>query len=321
MNLSIKRLSFFVVVITFGLIVFGGYVASSQSGLGCGPEWPLCNGKVIPTLQGDTLIEFAHRVIGAILGVLTIILFAKVKRAKMSYAVRTAANWMVVLLIFQVLMGAIIVWFHLPTFIIAGHLIIAMLYLACVLVIWRRSTERMVIQRVVLNNQQQKKITRHIKVLLGLVLLILFVGAYVKHDFIGTSCGWATCGDSVMPSTGPELIQTTHRLLGVVLALYSLLLTYWSFAKGWGASLQKRFGFVSVTIVVQVVLGVLTILTAIDIVWAMLHVAVGTLLFAIVAEVYIYMTTLAKEKGSLVPFAIKQLPMKNGKSGSYSGQR
>ena len=110
--------------------MFGGYVASSQSGLGCGPEWPLCNGEVIPTLQGDTLIEFAHRVIGAILGVLTIILFAKVKRAKMSYAVRTAANWMVALLIFQVILGAIIVWFHLPTFIIAGHLIIAMLFLS-----------------------------------------------------------------------------------------------------------------------------------------------------------------------------------------------
>ena len=321
MNLSIKRLSFLVVVITFGLIVFGGYVASSQSGLGCGPEWPLCNGKVIPTLQGETLIEFAHRVIGAILGVLTIILFAKVKRAKMSSAVRTAANWMIVLLVFQVVMGAVIVWFHLPTFIIAVHLIIAMLYLACVLVIWRRSTKQKVIQRVVLSNQQQRKITRHIKVLLGLVLAILFVGAYVKHDFIGTSCGWATCGGSVMPITGPEFVQTTHRLLGIVLAVYSLLLTYWSFAKKWGASLQKRFSFVFMTIAVQVVLGILTIVTAIDIVWAMLHVAVGTLLFAIVTEAYIFTATLDKEKGKLVPFAIKQLPMKNGKSGSYSGQR
>ena len=75
------------------------------------------------------------------------------------------------------------------------------------------------------------------------------------------------------------------------------------------------------TIAVQVVLGILTIVTAIDIVWAMLHVAVGTLLFAIVAEAYIFITALSKEKGKLVPFAIKQLPMKNGKSGSYSGQR
>ncbi|MEK5037626.1 COX15/CtaA family protein [Sporosarcina sp. FSL K6-3457] len=319
--MSIKRLSFVVALITFGLIVFGGYVASSQSGLGCGPEWPLCNGEVIPTLQGDTLIEFAHRVIGAVLGVLTIILFVKVKRAKMSSSVRTAANWMGGLLIFQVVMGAVIVWFHLPTFIIAVHLIIAMLYLACVIVIWRQSTKRMVIHSVRLSNQQQRKITRHIKVLLGLVLVVLFVGAYVKHDFIGMSCGWATCGDSVLPSTGPEFVQTTHRLLGVFLAVYSLLLTYWSFAKGWGASLQKRFSFVSVTIAVQVVLGILTILTAIDIVWAMLHVAVGTLLFVIVAESYIFMGTLDKEKGRLVPFAIKQLPMKNGKSGSYSGQR
>ncbi|WP_318616321.1 COX15/CtaA family protein [Sporosarcina sp. YIM B06819] len=318
--MSIKRLALLTAVITFGLIVFGGYVASSQSGMGCGPEWPLCNGKVIPNLQGDTLIEFAHRVIGAVLGILTIILFVKVVRAKMEHTVRRAAYWMVALLALQVVLGAIIVWYHLPTFIIAGHLIIAMLFLACVLVICRRSTKPGR-HRIALSNQQQKKITRHIKVLLGLVLLILFVGAYVKHDFIGTSCGWATCGDSVMPSTGPEQIQTIHRMLGVILAVYSLLLTYWSFAKGWGASFQKRFSFISVTIAVQIVLGILTIVTAIDIVWAMLHVVVGTLLFAIVAEANIFMATLAKEKGRIVPFVIKQLPMKNGKSGSYSGQR
>lgn len=321
MNVSIKRLSFWVAIITFGLIMFGGYVASSQSGLGCGPEWPLCNGEVIPTLQGETLIEFAHRVIGAILGVLSIILFAKVKRAKMSKAVNTAANWMVALLIFQVLLGAIIVWFHLPTFIIAGHLLIAMLFLACVLVIWRRSSERMVIQRIALSTQQQRKITRHIKVLLGLVLAIFFVGAYVKHDFIGTSCGWVTCGDSLIPRSGPEIVQTTHRLLGIVLAVYSMLLTYWSFAKRWGAPLQKRFITILVTVALQVILGVLTIVTAIDIVWAMLHVAVGTLLFAVIAEASIYMATLVKEKGRLVPFSTKQLSMKNGKSGSYLGQR
>ncbi len=320
MNLSIKRLSFWVAIITFGLVVFGGYVASSQSGLGCGPEWPLCNGEVIPTLQGETLIEFAHRVIGAFLGVLTIILFVKVVRERTSPAIRKAANGMVALLVFQLILGAIIVWFHLPTFIIASHLIIAMLFLACVLVIWRRS-EGVVVHRAVLGNEQQKKISRHIKVLVGLVLAILFVGAYVKHDFIGTSCGWATCGDSVIPSTGPEIVQTTHRLLGIILAVYSVLLTYWSFAKRWGAPLQKRFTAVLVIVALQVILGVLTIVTAIDIVWAMLHVAVGTLLFAIITEASIYMAALVKEKGRLVPFSTRQLSVRNGKSGSYSGQR
>ncbi|WP_203247076.1 COX15/CtaA family protein [Sporosarcina beigongshangi] len=318
--MSIKRLSFWVAIITFGLVVFGGYVASSQSGLGCGPEWPLCNGEVIPTLQGETLIEFAHRVIGAFLGVLTIILFVKVVRERTSPAIRKAANGMVALLVFQLILGAIIVWFHLPTFIIASHLIIAMLFLACVLVIWRRS-EGVVVHRAVLGNEQQKKISRHIKVLVGLVLAILFVGAYVKHDFIGTSCGWATCGDSVIPSTGPEIVQTTHRLLGIILAVYSVLLTYWSFAKRWGAPLQKRFTAVLVIVALQVILGVLTIVTAIDIVWAMLHVAVGTLLFAIITEASIYMAALVKEKGRLVPFSTRQLSVRNGKSGSYSGQR
>lgn len=75
-----KQLAFITFILTYLLIVFGGYVASSESGMGCGPEWPLCNGKVIPQLQGDTLIEFGHRIIGAILFLMTIFLYIQLRK-------------------------------------------------------------------------------------------------------------------------------------------------------------------------------------------------------------------------------------------------
>lgn len=319
-SLSIKNLSFLTLIVTFALIVFGGYVASSQSGLGCGPEWPLCNGVVIPTLQGDTLIEFAHRVIGAILGVLTIILFIKVVRANISSLVLSAAYWMIGLLIFQVLLGAIVVWYHLPTFVIAGHLIIAMLYLACVLIIWRQASEKenQYHSLISLSSNQQRKINIHIIVFLGLVILLLFVGAYVKHDFIGTSCGWLTCGDSIIPTTGPEIIQTIHRFLGFAIGIYSILLVYWSFAKKWGTQLQKRFTLVFITVAVQVVLGILTIVTSIDMVWALLHVAVGTLLFTFIAETRLFMVTIVSNKVKLNVVSSKQKAKKTKLKDKFS---
>ena len=49
----------------------------------------------------------------------------------------------------------------------------------------------------------------------------------------------------------------------------------------------------AITVFIQVILGVLTIIKVIDISWAMLHLAAGTLLFALVAEARVYVGTAA----------------------------
>ena len=48
-------------VLTIGLIAYGSWVRATGSGLGC-PDWPLCEGVVVPELEGATAIEFGHRV-------------------------------------------------------------------------------------------------------------------------------------------------------------------------------------------------------------------------------------------------------------------
>ncbi len=48
-------------VLTIGLITYGAWVRVSGAGLGC-PDWPLCEGVIVPRLEGATAIEFGHRV-------------------------------------------------------------------------------------------------------------------------------------------------------------------------------------------------------------------------------------------------------------------
>ncbi len=53
-----RRLALVTLVATFLLIVLGGLVRVSDSGLGCGPGgsgfhgWPLCQGDVVPGVGG-----------------------------------------------------------------------------------------------------------------------------------------------------------------------------------------------------------------------------------------------------------------------------
>ena len=52
-------------VLTLGLIAYGSWVRVSGSGLGC-PDWPLCEGVLVPEIEGATAIEFGHRVYAGI---------------------------------------------------------------------------------------------------------------------------------------------------------------------------------------------------------------------------------------------------------------
>jgi len=122
-----KVFAFLTLVIAYLLIVFGGYVSSSESGMGCGPDWPLCNGVIVPVLQGATLVEYAHRVIGAVLAGMTVILFIYVYKQP-DRTIRAVAFWMMGLMIVQVLLGAVVVIFDLPAVVVSIHLVIAIAF-------------------------------------------------------------------------------------------------------------------------------------------------------------------------------------------------
>ena len=86
-----RKLVFFTWFLTLDLIMFGAFVRLTDSGLGC-PDWPGCYGKVTPVGASDQIrqalesmpygpvsfpkawIEMIHRYVGALLGLLIIII-------------------------------------------------------------------------------------------------------------------------------------------------------------------------------------------------------------------------------------------------------
>jgi protoheme IX farnesyltransferase len=78
----VARYAWFVLYYNFLVIVWGAFVRASKSGDGCGNHWPLCDGKVVPTPERiATVIEFTHRLMSGLDGILIFALFLLVFRA------------------------------------------------------------------------------------------------------------------------------------------------------------------------------------------------------------------------------------------------
>src|SRR3954466_2321908 len=133
-------------IATFVLIIVGGVVRVSDSGLGCGPGgsgfhgWPFCNGDVVPGLSLHSVIEYTHR---ALAGTVTILMLALAVLAFRNYRGRHNLVWATaggfVLILAQAGLGGATVEKDLNPGLVAAHLGLAMLLLGLLLYVVRLS--------------------------------------------------------------------------------------------------------------------------------------------------------------------------------------
>jgi heme A synthase len=115
------------------MLVLGGVVRVTESGLGCGDDWPLCSGQWLPPLETKAIIEYAHRVaasflVGPLIAATSIGAWLRYRREPWIVWPATAA---LVLVIVQALLGAAAVVTELSAHTVMTHLAVAELTMAC----------------------------------------------------------------------------------------------------------------------------------------------------------------------------------------------
>jgi len=123
---------------TYVLIVIGGYVVFSGSGVACGSSgpdsWPLCNGQVIPALSGPVLVEWTHRLFTLVVGLfvlgMTIIAWTRYREERRILQFSTISF---LVLLGQILLGMVTVKTDLDPLVSTAHLAVASALFAIVI--------------------------------------------------------------------------------------------------------------------------------------------------------------------------------------------
>ena len=62
---AFARLTLVALALLWAIVPSGAVVRLTASGLGC-PDWPLCDGGVVPAQAGHALIEYSNRILSGI---------------------------------------------------------------------------------------------------------------------------------------------------------------------------------------------------------------------------------------------------------------
>jgi heme A synthase len=127
---NFRRLAFLTVAFAYLQIALGGVVRVTGSGLGC-PDWPLCNGRPYPAPDIHSVIEYSHRTVGTITGVLLIatVVAAWIVFRKTRPVVGWLATGSLVAIAAEGAVGGVVVINELAPWLVLVHLGLAMLIL------------------------------------------------------------------------------------------------------------------------------------------------------------------------------------------------
>ena len=270
--------------VIFILIVVGGIVRATHSGLGC-PDWPTCHGNIIPSSDKHTIIEYSHRLTATIAGLLVLSLAIWAWRSfRRVPAIFYPAVLSFVLVLAQAGLGGAVVENELPAGIVVVHLAMALTILTLLLVL---TATALSMTRDFAPANPSRAIAGTALLASCVTLVLMLVGSYVAGAGYGLACsGWPLCNGQVVPSAHATSVQVhfAHRFLAALVGVIILALVWQAWRLRHKAPVVFSFAIAAVVVFIgQALIGAANIWTDLADEVTAAHLATGALLWTVLA--------------------------------------
>lgn len=281
----------------FLVLLAGALVTKTGSGRGCGDDWPLCNGKFVPAYTLESLIEYSHRFVTGIVGIIVVVTFWYTWRHLRHHREAVAyAGGTLLFTIVQALMGAAAVKWPQQPAVMALHFGISLLAVASsmLLVAWCYRVDKKT------GPASPRHLPKWIYIAAWGIWIycygVVYLGAYIRHTGTEGACmGWPLCNGELIPYLyGASGIVFAHRAAAAVLLL---LLAGLHILVRRAAIKSRRSDWRAGTVaalaltMAQIVSGGLLTLTIADenayLLASLLHNVMATLLFGVLTDIAI----------------------------------
>ncbi|WP_406688013.1 COX15/CtaA family protein [Rossellomorea vietnamensis] len=268
------------------VLLGGALVTKTESGMGCGRSWPLCNGQFIPSdITFELVIELAHRVVSGGVGLLVLALSIWSWR---SIGYKRETKFLAALsfffLVLQGLIGAAAVLWGQSDFVLAIHFGISLISFASILLLTLLIFE--VDQKFDANSLViDRRMRFHTVGVTIYSYLVVYTGALVRHTESSLVCkDWPLCVNSSpsLPTNLYEWIQMGHRAAAGFIFLWIAYITYIAIKEHKHQKVIYWGWIIAFTLVcLQVMSGAFVVFTRLNLAIALMHALIISCLFGL----------------------------------------
>jgi len=218
----------------FLVLIAGVLVTNTDSGRGCGTDWPLCNGKFVPAYTVESMVEYSHRMISGIVGLLVgatylVTHFWKPARSKESLLYAGGALLFTVM---QAVLGAMAVIWETSSVVLALHFGISLFAFTCTWLLYKLVKRQTTTGETAAGDRRATSagvpaaLYRSIIAILVYCYGVVYLGAYIRHTSSGGACeGWPLCNGDIVPELSGSIgIAFAHRLAAFLLFIFIAIL-------------------------------------------------------------------------------------------------
>lgn len=282
----LKPLAVLATLVMFIVMIAGSLVTKTDSGLGCGNDWPLCNGKWVPEYTLASIIEYSHRLITGVAGIVVAIFSVLCWRHyRGNKEVRNLALFGLFFIVLESILGASAVIWPQSSSVLALHFGFSLLAFTGVFLL-----SLYVLQRDKMEAVVQGVASRGFRNWIWAVTIyaygVVYLGAYVRHTGSSMACSdWPLCDGKLIPELSGQVgIQFVHRLgaLGLAILLLATMIYAIRHFKETRRDLYGSSILAFVLVMAQVFSGGFVVLFKLHLYATLIHSMIITILFGVI---------------------------------------